>query len=115
MTSLVIKRSISSKNIPELLLLLVAVVWGMSYGLTKSAIAYTTISVFIIIRFGLTFLILLPIAIRDFKNKKSQNWIVAVPTGVILALIFSFEVYGVSKTSASNAAFLMVHRGLAGT
>ncbi len=107
MTNLVIRRSISSISIPELLLLLVAIFWGMSYGLTKSAIAYTTVSTFIFIRFGLTFLLLVPVVIQDFKSRKNADWIVSVPTGVILALIFFFEVYGVSQTSASNAAFLI--------
>nr|WP_217906221.1 DMT family transporter [Vibrio natriegens] len=94
-------------NIPELLLLLVAIVWGTSYGLTKSAITYTTVSIFIAIRFGWTFLLLLPMMIRDFVQGKSRDWPVALPTGVILAAIFFFEVYGVSQTTASNAAFLI--------
>ncbi len=107
MTSLVMRRNLNSIGIPELLLLLVAIVWGMSYGLTKSAIAYTSIAVFIAIRFGLTFLLLLPLAVQDITKGNSKDWAVSVPTGVILALIFFFEVYGVSQTTASNAAFLI--------
>ncbi|MCF7480893.1 DMT family transporter [Vibrio sp. J1-1] len=107
MSSLAIRKSISLFSIPELLLLLVAIVWGTSYGLTKSAIAYTTVSIFIAIRFGWTFLLLLPVMIRDFVHGKNRDWPVALPTGVILAAIFFFEVYGVSLTTASNAAFLI--------
>jgi len=92
---------------PELLLLLVAMVWGMSYGLTKSAIVYTSIAVFIAIRFGMTFLLLLPLALQDIVKGSSKDWPVSLPTGAILALIFFFEVYGVSQTTASNAAFLI--------
>lgn len=107
MTSLVMRRNLTSIGIPELLLLLVAIVWGMSYGLTKSAIAYTSIAVFIAIRFGLTFLLLLPLAMQDITKGNSKDWAVSVPTGAVLALIFFFEVYGVSQTTASNAAFLI--------
>ena len=107
MSSLAIRERLSLFNIPELLLLLVAIVWGTSYGLTKSAITYTTVSIFIAIRFGWTFLLLLPMMIRDFVQGKSRDWPVALPTGVILAAIFFFEVYGVSQTTASNAAFLI--------
>ncbi len=107
MTSLVMRRNLNSIGIPELLLLLVAIVWGMSYGLTKSAIAYTSIAVFIAIRFGLTFLLLLPLAMQDIIKGNSKDWAVSIPTGVVLALIFFFEVYGVSQTTASNAAFLI--------
>lgn len=107
MSSVVIRKRLSLINLPELLLLLVAIVWGTSYGLTKSAIAYTTISIFIAIRFGWTFLLLLPVMVRDFSSGKNKDWSVALPTGIILAAIFFFEVYGVSQTTASNAAFLI--------
>ncbi|MGI9897735.1 DMT family transporter [Vibrio natriegens] len=107
MSSLAIRERLSLFNIPELLLLLVAIVWGTSYGLTKSAITYTTVSIFIAMRFGWTFLLLLPMMIRDFVLGKNRDWPVALPTGVILAAIFFFEVYGVSQTTASNAAFLI--------
>ena len=107
MSSLAIKTRASFITMPELLLLMVAIVWGTSYGLTKTAIAYTSISMFIAIRFGLTGFLLLPLALKDFKQGKNRDWKVAIPTGVILALIFFFEVYGVSQTTASNAAFLI--------
>ncbi|WP_440878063.1 DMT family transporter [Vibrio natriegens] len=107
MSSLAIRERLSLFNIPELLLLLVAIVWGTSYGLTKSAITYTTVSIFIAIRFGWTFLLLLPMMVRDFIHGKNRDWPVALPTGAILAAIFFFEVYGVSQTTASNAAFLI--------
>nr|WP_319533799.1 DMT family transporter [uncultured Vibrio sp.] len=107
MSSLAIKERLSLFNIPELLLLLVAVVWGTSYGLTKSAITYTTVSTFIAIRFGWTFLLLVPMVIKDLGTGQNRDWLVSLPTGVILSAIFFFEVYGVSQTTASNAAFLI--------
>nr|WP_319552246.1 DMT family transporter [uncultured Vibrio sp.] len=107
MSSLAIRNKLSLFSIPELLLLLVAIFWGTSYGLTKSAITYTSVSIFIAIRFGWTFVLLLPLMIRDFDRGKNRDWPVALPTGFILAAIFFFEVYGVSQTTASNAAFLI--------
>ncbi len=91
----------------ELLLLLVAVFWGSSYGLTKEALVFAPVLLFIGIRFSLTFLCLLPLALRDFKSGMSDDWKVAIPTGAILSSIFFFEVYGVFHTTASNAAFLI--------
>ncbi|MEX3070506.1 DMT family transporter [Vibrio alginolyticus] len=107
MASVALRKRLSLFKLPELLLLLVAIVWGASYGLTKSAIAYTTVSVFLTIRFGWTFLLLIPVMIRDFRANKNRDWPVALPTGLILSAIFFFEVYGVSQTTASNAAFLI--------
>ncbi|RTZ17990.1 DMT family transporter [Vibrio aquaticus] len=91
----------------ESLLLLVAVFWGTSYGLTKSALVYTSVLVFISIRFSVTFLCMLPVVIRDFRRGLNKDWKIAIPTGFILSAIFFCEVFGVSQTSASNAAFLI--------
>ncbi|MFM2587377.1 DMT family transporter [Vibrio sp. TBV020] len=91
----------------ESLLLLVAVFWGTSYGLTKSALIYTSVLVFISIRFSITFLCMLPVVIRDFRQGLNKDWKIAIPTGFILSAIFFCEVFGVSQTSASNAAFLI--------
>ncbi|EJV9412786.1 DMT family transporter [Vibrio vulnificus] len=91
----------------ETLLLLVAVFWGTSYGLTKSALVYTSVLLFISIRFSITFLCMLPVVIRDFRQGLNKDWKIAIPTGFILSAIFFCEVFGVSQTSASNAAFLI--------
>lgn len=91
----------------ELLLLLVAIFWGTSYGLTKHALIFSSVLVFLVIRFSLTFLSLLPFAVRDFQRGLNKDWHTAIPTGFILSAIFFCEVYGVFQTSASNAAFLI--------
>ncbi|MCC4273039.1 DMT family transporter [Marinomonas communis] len=91
----------------ECMLLLVAIFWGASYGLTKDALMYIGVFSFIGIRFGLTFLMLLPVLVRDFKQGKNQDWLRALPTGLVLSGIFVCEVSGVLYTSATNAAVLI--------
>lgn len=91
----------------EVMLLMVAIFWGTSYGLTKDALVYTSVLVFIAIRFLITFLCMLPVIIRDFRGGLNDDWKAAVPTGVVLSAVFFCEVYGVFHTSASNAAFLI--------
>lgn len=91
----------------EILLLFVAIFWGTSYGLTKQALIYTSVMMFIAIRFSVTCLILLPMAIKDISKGCSSDWKIAFPTGGILASIFFFEVAGIFHTSASKAAFLI--------
>ncbi|MEH0664434.1 DMT family transporter [Vibrio scophthalmi] len=93
--------------ITEGLLLLVAIFWGTSYGLTKSALLYTSALMFITLRFSITALVLLPLVVRDFKAGLNKDWVVALPTGAILSAIFLCEVFGVAHTTASNAAFLI--------
>jgi len=91
----------------ELSLLLVAIFWGTSYGMTKSALLYTSVFMLMAIRFLLTFALLLYPTFKDFQAKKNRDWKVAVPTGFILLAIFCCEIIGISKTTATNAAFLI--------
>lgn len=96
-------------NLPltEMMLLLVAIFWGTSYGLTKEALVFTSVLLFIAIRFSLTSLCMAPLVFKECLAGKNKDWKVAIPSGVILSAIFLCEVYGISQTSASNAAFLI--------
>ena len=91
----------------EGMLLLVAIVWGTSYGLTKDVLVYVGVFSFIALRFGLTFLFLLPQVLADFRAGKNREWYRALPTGAVLAIIFVCEVNGIANTSATHAAILI--------
>ena len=91
----------------ELMLLLVAVVWGASYGLAKSALLFYPVLGFLALRFCVTALLLLP-SWRGLTRRQIKITLKAgVPLGLILLTIFVAETYGVSLTLASNAAFLI--------
>jgi drug/metabolite transporter (DMT)-like permease len=91
----------------DVMLLLVAVVWGASYGLAKSAVMFYPVLGFLAVRFCLTSVLLLPtlrgMSLQQFKETSKAG----VPLGLILLAIFVAETYGVSMTLASNAAFLI--------
>ncbi len=93
--------------IAECSLLMVAIFWGTSYGLTKEALVYVPVLGFLTIRFLMTFSILLPILSKELKTGAAKDWKYALPTGCILLTIFLCETYGVANTTASNAAFLI--------
>lgn len=91
----------------EALLLLVAFVWGGSYSAAKIATEQMPVLQFLVLRFGLTFLLLLP-ALRGLATASWPAALVgAVLLGVNLLAIFVCETFGVSLTTASNAAFLI--------
>lgn len=91
----------------EWLLLLVAVIWGGSYSAAKIATAEVPVLQFLVLRFGLTFVLLLP-ALRHLAG---PSWPAALAgaslLGANLLAIFVCETFGVSLTTASNAAFLI--------
>ncbi len=89
----------------DLLLLLVAVVWGASYGLAKENVMLYPVLAFLALRFGLTFLLLFPFLLPATTRRATLQ--AGVPLGLLLLAIFLAETFGVLYTSASNAAFLI--------
>ena len=91
----------------DAMLLLVAVVWGASYGLAKGAVVFYPVLGFLAVRFCVTAVLLLP-TLRGLSWGQLKVTLQAgVPLGLILLAIFIAETYGVSLTLASNAAFLI--------
>ncbi|UXY16117.1 DMT family transporter [Chitiniphilus purpureus] len=93
--------------IADVMLLSVAVVWGTSYAVAKGVLAYYPVLGFIAIRFGLTFVLLLP-ALRGLAGTQGRSALRAgVPLGLLLLAIFACETLGIALTHAANAAFLI--------
>lgn len=91
----------------EALLLLVAIVWGGSYSAAKIATDEVLVLQFLLLRFGLTFLLLLP-ALRGLAVAAWPSALAGASLlGANLLAIFVCETFGVSLTTASNAAFLI--------
>jgi len=85
------------------MLLLVAIIWGSSYAVAKQALWFYPVLGFLAIRFGLTFILLMP-------QLRGDGWRAVrpgVPLGLVMLGIFLCETWGVMLTSASNAAFLI--------
>lgn len=91
----------------DAMLLLVAIVWGASYGLAKSAVVFYPVLGFLAVRFCMTFFLLLPSWYGLSRQQITDTLKIGVPLGLILLAIFVAETYGVSLTLASNAAFLI--------
>lgn len=95
--------SLSKTRIAELTLLLVAFIWGTSYGVAKGALVFYPVMGFLCVRFILTFVLLLPFLHGHLRAAILPG----LALGSILLGIFLSETYGVAQTTASNAAFLI--------
>lgn len=102
-----LKQIQSSRWLDSILLLLVAIVWGTSYGVAKNAVLYYPVLGFIALRFCITSIIFLPIVFSSTKKSITTTIKAGLPLGFVLLLIFVSETYGLSKTSAANSAFLI--------
>lgn len=95
-----------SNTSADLLLLVVALIWGTSYAVVKSALLVYPVLGLLSLRFGITFLLLLP-SLRSLRGLSWSQWLRVIGTGHILLGIFLAETFGVQITTASNAAFLI--------
>jgi len=90
----------------DLMLLVVAVVWGTSYGVVKSALVFYPVLGLLTLRFGITFVMLSP-ALRSLRHADARTLRGVFIAGVLLLGIFLSETFGVLLTRAANAAFLI--------
>ena len=97
---------IRSPRTVDFLLIVVALIWGTSYGVVKGALLVYPVLGLLALRFGITFVLLAP-ALRGLGHVTWRDRLGVVGAGVLLLGIFLAETFGVSLTSASNAAFLI--------
>jgi drug/metabolite transporter (DMT)-like permease len=87
----------------DAILLVVAIIWGSSYAVAKQALWFYPVLGFLAIRFGLTFILLLP----QLRGEGLRAIRPGLPLGLVMLCIFLCETWGVMLTTASNAAFLI--------
>lgn len=107
---LLAQLNLENKNrevIAELSLLLVALVWGSSYTVTKIVLEDYDVLSFLFIRFFLTVCILLCFTWRNVRNANKDTWVTGIIVGLFLVGIFISETYGVNYTTATNAGFII--------
>ncbi|WP_379968920.1 DMT family transporter [Ectobacillus sp. sgz5001026] len=91
----------------DVVLLLVALVWGSSYITAKTVLQQYDPFMFLFYRFFLTTLIMLPFTWKYLKHASKETWSTGIIFGVFLFSIFSFETWGIHFTSAANSAFII--------
>jgi drug/metabolite transporter (DMT)-like permease len=98
-------RGVAQRNLwlADAMLLMVAIIWGSSYAVAKQALLFYPVLGFLAIRFGLTFILLLPQLRGDGRRAIRPG----LPLGLVMLGIFLCETWGVMLTTASNAAFLI--------
>jgi drug/metabolite transporter (DMT)-like permease len=107
MTTLTLSQPKHLLRLSDLTLLLVAPVWGTSYGVAKGALAFYPVLGFLAVRFGITFVLLLPTLLRASRQQRRDAWRTGLAPGGLMLGIFLCESFGVAHTLASNAALLI--------
>jgi drug/metabolite transporter (DMT)-like permease len=87
----------------DLVLLLVALVWGSSYLAAKTATAGVAVLTVLFLRYGISALALVPLA-RGINRRELKAGLVL---GLTQAAVLVLETYGVTHTSAANAGLII--------
>lgn len=107
MTTVTLNQPSHLLRLSDLTLLAVAMVWGTSYGVAKGALNFYPVLGFLAVRFGITFVLLLPALWRATAVEQRDALRTGLPLGTLMLGIFLCETFGVAHTQASNAAFLI--------
>ncbi|MCO6361367.1 DMT family transporter [Paracoccus sp. 08] len=91
----------------EVAVLGVALIWGASYPVAKGALTHMPVLLLIFWRFALAALVMTTVAFRDLRAAGRADLLAGVLLGGILCAIFLAETWGISMTTATNAALII--------
>lgn len=90
----------------DLSLLLVTVVWGTTFVITKNALSHIETFNFLAIRFIIAFITSSLLFYKNMKNITKQTLTYGAIIGIILFLGYSLQTIGLNYTTASKSGFI---------
>lgn len=101
------KQFINSPRFVDIILISVAVIWGLGFPATQSAVdSGMGAGLIVMLRFAVAALIMLVLFFKEIKTLKPQELIPGIIAGVIVSSGFIFQTVGIKYTTPSNNAFL---------
>ena len=92
--------------IPELALIAVCAVWGLTFVMVQDAVEIVPTMTFLAYRFVPASLLVGAIFWRRLKKLSRDGWKAGVLMGVFLTGGYVFQTFGLERTTASNAGFI---------
>lgn len=90
----------------DLLLLTVAIAWGVTFLMVQDAIESTPVYAFLFFRFSLASILMFFIAYKFLKETNVQTVIYGVILGLFLFFAFATQTFGLAYTKSSIVAFI---------
>lgn len=90
----------------DLTLLLVTLVWGGTFVMVKEATESYPVWTFLVLRFGLAALVLLPFGWRRLRGLGWRGWGAGALIGLFLLSGYALQTLGLQYTSSSKAGFI---------
>jgi len=99
-------KEISSQYKADLLLLSVAIAWGVTFLLVQEAIDSTPVYSFLFFRFGVASILMFFIAYKSFKYISAKTILYGFILGSLLFAAFATQTFGLLYTKSSIVAFI---------
>lgn len=101
-------RRVPTKLEATLGLVVVALLWGITFPLIRAAVQTISPSYFVAVRFSMAAFALAPFVLlsRERRKQVSQNWSVGLLLGAVLFITFVSQTVGLQTVPAPRAAFL---------
>ena len=97
---------------PSIMLILLTLIWGLTFPATKAALTATTPMQFLALRFGIAMVIILPMTLIKARRGElrraegeSKVWIWGIGIGVLLLAGYILQAVGMKYTTASRSGF----------
>lgn len=91
----------------ELVLPSVTIFWGATFPIVKDAITEMPVMAFLWIRFAIAAVLLAGLAgKKGFVILDRRGWLIGIILGMLLALSYIFQTFGLERTTSANAGFL---------
>ena len=90
----------------DILLLTVAIAWGVTFLMVREAIDSTPVYSFLFFRFGLASILMFFIAYKYFNEINKKTVLVGILLGSILFSAFATQTFGLAYTKSSIVAFI---------
>lgn len=102
-----VKQFINSPKFVDLILISVAVIWGLGFPATQAAVdSGMGPGLIVMLRFAVAAVIMLAAFWKEVKTLKLEELIPGIIAGVIVSSGFIFQTVGIKYTTPSNNAFL---------
>lgn len=90
----------------ELSLIAITVIWGLTFSMVKETLDSMPPFVFMSYRFILALLVMLAVCGKRLRNIDRGTTLAGILLGVFLYAAYSFQTFGLQRTSAGNAGFI---------
>ncbi|HAF06823.1 MAG: DMT family transporter [bacterium] len=90
----------------DLILLLVTLLWGLTFITVKDGIKSSSFSLFIFLRFFIATILLFPFTIKRWKKVRKKNIYDGITLGIFVFAGFYLQTAGLKYTTPSRSAFI---------